>query len=123
MKTAVLVAFMGAIGALTRWQAGVLASRHTDSVLPIGTITVNLLGSFLLGLLMAISLQGAIPENWRVPLSVGLLGSFTTFSTFSVETVTLLQQGQARLALFNMAIQLGLGLAAAACGLTLGKSL
>ena len=72
---------------------------------------------------MAVSVAGNIPESWRVPLAAGLLGSFTTFSTFSVETVTLLQQGQPRLALINMTIQLGLGLAAAACGMTIGKSI
>lgn len=123
MKTAILVALMGALGALARWQTSVLANRYSDSLFPTGTIAVNLLGSFLLGLLMAISMAGTIPESWRVPLSAGLLGSFTTFSTFSVETVTLLQQGQARLALFNVVIQLMLGLAAAACGLTIGKSI
>ena len=123
MKTALLVALLGAIGALSRWQIGILANRYSDSLLPIGTIAVNLLGSFFLGLLMAVSMEGSIPESWRVPLAAGLLGSFTTFSTFSVETITLLQQGQPRLALLNLTLQLGLGLAAAACGLTIGKSI
>ena len=114
---------MGALGALSRWQLGQLATQHSESMLPLGTIAVNLLGSFVLGLLMSASLTGQVPESWRIPLATGFLGSFTTFSTFSVETVQLVQQGELRLALLNIGVQLGLGLAAAAGGLTLGRAL
>ena len=122
--TILAVAAGGALGAVARFLVSFGAEPLLGYWFPFGTFIVNVIGSLALGVLIQLtSLAWSPSAEVRAFLVVGVLGAFTTFSTFSVETVTLLQQGQARLALFNMAIQLGLGLAAAACGLTLGKSL
>jgi len=115
------VAMMGAMGALcrlglTRW----LGSGR----IPWGTLAANVIGSFALGLLVALTLHGElVPRAWRVPLTTGFLGALTTFSTFSVETVMLVQAGDGRGAALNLVAQLSLGLVAAAGGLLLGRVL
>lgn len=115
------VAGAGALGACARYGVGLWLP---DGRIPWATLAVNLAGSFLLGLLVALSLEGELlPRAWRVPLSTGFLGAFTTFSTFSVETVRLLQAGDWRGALLNLLAQLGLGLLAAILGLASGRSL
>jgi CrcB protein len=123
MRLALLISLFGALGALARWQVSEWAQKSSQTLLPLGTITVNILGSFMLGMLLSASLGEQVPESWRVPLATGFLGSFTTFSTFSVETIQLIQQGQLRAALLNLLIQLGVGLAAAAGGMALGRAL
>lgn len=123
MRLALLLALFGALGALARWQIGELAQKSSQTLLPLGTITVNIAGSFLLGLLASASLGELVPETWRIPLATGFLGSFTTFSTFSVETVNLVHQGHYKVAMGNLLLQLGVGLAAAAGGIALGRSL
>ncbi len=123
MRTLIAIAVMGALGALARHGLGSWAKAQVDSPLPVGTITVNLLGCFLLGLLTTLAFSQAVPEAWRGPLAIGFLGSFTTFSTFGVETVLLAQRGQVGAALLNVAVQLGVGFLAAFAGLGLGRLL
>lgn len=90
----VYVAFGGALGALARYGLGGWIQARTGFAFPWGTLAVNVLGSFLLGLGLRY-LEGvpAAPE-FRALVSIGLLGAFTTFSTFSYETVTLLEEGE-----------------------------
>ena len=121
LRLAFFIALAGALGALARWRIGEWAHKSSNTLLPLGTMTVNIAGSFLLGVLISASLGGSVPESWRVPLATGFLGSFTTFSTFSVETIHLIEQGQLRLAMLNLLLQLSLGLVAAAGGLALGR--
>lgn len=114
------VAVMGAAGAVCRHAVGVLL-RDAPVPVPASTLLVNLTGSLLLGLLLAAApAWPALSPTWRLWLGVGFLGSFTTFSTFGVDTVLLVQAGQARVALLNVGLHLVLGLAAAALGLFLG---
>ena len=114
------VAVMGAAGAVCRYGVGVLLRDAPFSV-PAGTLAVNLAGSLLLGLLLAAApAWPALSPAWRLALGVGFLGSFTTFSTFGVDTVLLVQAGQGRAALLNVGLHLALGLAAAALGLAIG---
>lgn len=83
----------GALGAAARYLAGsALASRGGDW--PLGTLVVNMLGGFLMGLLTAIVLKGQTSETIRLFVGVGLLGGFTTFSAFSLESFQLLVRGQ-----------------------------
>jgi CrcB protein len=85
-----LVAIGGALGALARWGFSSYVQRFAE-LFPIGTLSVNIVGSLLLGFIMASSkYYGAFPRNWRLLLATGFCGSFTTFSTFSYETFTLL---------------------------------
>jgi CrcB protein len=90
--------FVGAIGRF--WLSG-LAQRLSDRF-PFGTLTVNLLGSFLLGLLATLFLERVVSQDVRLFLLVGLLGAFTTYSTFSLETFDLMVEGEWFLAGTNM---------------------
>lgn len=122
-----MVALGGALGAVCRWQVGGLAQRHwighlTWGHLPVGTLVVNVLGCLVLGALAGLSAD-AVPPRWRLAVGTGFLGSFTTFSTFGVETVKLAQDGLPLVAAANLALQLGCGLVAATAGLALGRAL
>ncbi len=112
---------MGGLGAISRYA---VALWIPPGRIPWGTLAVNVVGSFLLGLLVALSLGSeVVPRAWRLPLTTGFMGAFTTYSTFSVETVRLLEQGDWRGAGLNLAAQLGLGLVAAAAGLVAGRAI
>lgn len=114
----------GAIGSGARYLAVGAVQRHLGTALPWGTLAVNLLGSFLLGVLLPIGLRGtALSPTAVIALSVGVLGGFTTYSSFSVETLTLMQQGSHAAALANVAGTLLLCLAASWLGVQLGTRL
>lgn len=119
MTAAFLVLLGGALGAPLRYVTDlVIQSRH-DSVLPWGTLAVNVAGSFVLGLVAA----AALPAWALTLLGTGLCGSLTTFSTFGYETVRLLEDGSYAAALANAVGNLALGLGAGALGWWLGASL
>lgn len=90
MRQSVLV-FVGAgIGANGRYWAGVAMATRFGAAFPIGTLAVNWVGSFLMGLLMSLAISGEWSASWRVFLAAGCLGGFTTMSAFSYETLSLL---------------------------------
>lgn len=90
-----LVALGGAVGAVLRFY---LSETLPSEAFPWATLSVNLVGSFLLGVVMAATLVDALGETEALLLGVGLLGAFTTMSTFSVETVMMVEDGRWRLA-------------------------
>lgn len=90
-----LVALGGALGAVLRFY---ISESMPDADFPWATLSVNLVGSLLLGALTAATLSNGLSEPQALLLGVGLLGAFTTMSTFSVETITLMEAGQWRLA-------------------------
>jgi len=107
------VALGGASGALLRYGAMLLTQRYLGQRFPWGTLLVNLLGCFLLGALLAWSSErSALSEPTRLFLTVGLLGAFTTFSTFGHETLELLRDGATAAALGYVGASLLCGLAA-----------
>jgi fluoride exporter len=110
-----LVMLGGAVGAAARYHLGGAIGR--SSVYPWGTLWVNVLGGLLMGALMA----RAPGETARLLLGVGVLGGFTTFSAFSLETVMLLQRGSAGAALGYVAASVLGACAALWLGLTLGR--
>lgn len=113
MIEAVAVALGAAVGAPLRYLTDrAVAARH-DSVFPWGTLAANLIGSFALGLLTGLSVDGWLGAG----LSTGLCGALTTYSTFSYETLRLAESGARWLALANVALSLFAGLGAAALGL------
>jgi fluoride exporter len=94
VRIALLIVF-GALGTLARYGLQGLVQHPTSSGFPSGTLVVNLAGCFLLG---GISQYGllhlSIPPEWRMGITVGFFGAFTTFSTFSCEAVHLLEDGE-----------------------------
>ena len=111
----------GALGAITRYGVGVMTHDLIGEPSPIGTLVVNVLGCFLLGMIALSAVGAALPVDLRVALAVGFLGGLTTFSAFGVESFDMLQRGQTIAALTNIAAQLVLGLLAAWAGATFGR--
>jgi CrcB protein len=96
-----LVLIGGAIGSVARYGAGRASSALFGLALPWGTLFVNLFGGFAMGVLAGVLARGqaGAGEGLRLFLAVGVLGGFTTFSSFSLETVLMIQRGQTVLAL------------------------
>ncbi len=122
MDRTLLVAVGGLCGSVGRyWMSGAV-QRLNGNEFPVGTLSVNLLGSFILGLVMILSIErGLINANVRILLAVGFCGGFTTMSTFSYETYTLLRDGSVALALYNMGSTMGGCLAAVWVAATLAR--
>jgi fluoride exporter len=93
-----LIFLGGGLGALARYGLGLAAARAFGPDLPWGTLACNLIGGLAMGALAAAVLSGAGSENLRLFAGVGLLGGFTTFSAFSLETAAMLQRGDLALA-------------------------
>ncbi|MCA8929992.1 MAG: fluoride efflux transporter CrcB [Alphaproteobacteria bacterium] len=94
MKMVLFVAAGGALGAMARYGTVVAVGRLTGIGFPWGTVTVNLVGSLVLGLLIGALAHGLhLSQEMRGMVVVGFLGAFTTFSTFSLDAVTLMERG------------------------------
>ncbi len=116
MSTLLLVSFASALGAPARYLLDrFIQSRH-ERVLPWGTWTVNVTGALLLGLLVGIAREHAVSEAFVTALGAGFLGSYTTFSTFTWETVRLVEDGAYLGATLNVVLTLVVGLGAAVVG-------
>jgi CrcB protein len=121
MREILLVALGGGVGAALRGAIDLLAAR-VGLAAPPATLAINLVGSFVAGLLVALVVErGALPAELRPLLIVGLLGGFTTFSAFAVQTLRL-GEGAPLSALAYVAASLLLGLLAAAAGLAIGRA-
>ena len=106
MMKILLIGVGGAIGAILRYVCAGWGQRLTDSALPVGTLGVNVLGCFLLGGLAAwFAGPQLVREEYRVAIMVGLLGGFTTFSTYALETLTLAKAGALQHAVLNPGLQ------------------
>jgi CrcB protein len=119
-----LVFLGGGIGATARYWLQGLVYRFISAGFPYGTLAVNLLGSFIIGFLMSFFEQRFIVNpSLRIFLTIGILGGFTTFSTFSYETMALLRDGSLGLGVLNVLASVGSCLLAAWLGIALGKLL
>jgi CrcB protein len=109
-----LIALFGGLGSVCRYLVGLGVRKIAPEHIPVGTLAVNLLGCFAIGLLFTL-LQGRAPDQqatWRAALAVGFLGGFTTFSAFGLETATMLSRGQTGQAVAYIVTSVGAGLAA-----------
>lgn len=103
MKTAATIALFCAGGGLTRYYLSGWVYSLLGRSFPYGTFTVNILGAYLIGLVMELGLRSTlIPDSLRLGLTVGFMGGLTTFSTFSYETYTLLEDGRFIVAFINI---------------------
>ena len=117
MMQVLFIAAGGALGAVLRFAVanGVYAVTGRD--FPYGTLTVNVIGSLLMGLLYVLLVERiAFAVEWRAFLLIGVLGAFTTFSTFSIETLSLIESGAHARALLNMLLSVSLCVMAAWIG-------
>lgn len=112
----------GALGALTRYGVQSLVQQFWPGRLPLGILVVNTLGSLLVGLVFVLLAdKGLLTTTWRPFLIIGLLGSFTTFSTISLDTIQLFGEGQYLLAMANISLNVVLGLVAVSVGMALAR--
>ncbi len=118
------VALGGAIGAVTRWVSSQWLQSLWGRDFPYGTLLVNVLGSFLIGLLYVIIVEKLLLDaQWRAFLMVGILGALTTFSTFSMDTVQMFEHGEPLKALLNVVSNVVCCLVVTWLGLMVGREL
>jgi CrcB protein len=120
-----VIAVGGAAGSMLRFWLANLIQHRAGTTFPWGTIAVNVIGSFLIGFIFCATLEGgrfAASAGWRNFLMVGVLGGFTTFSAFSLQTLELWRAGNPVHALLNVLVSVGLCLAAVAAGWSVGSS-
>ncbi|MEK7485507.1 MAG: fluoride efflux transporter CrcB [Planctomycetota bacterium] len=112
-----LVGLGGFLGAILRYLISTGLQKWTSSTFPYGTLTVNLLGCFLIGILMFLAQEKqTLSPSYRLLLVTGFLGGFTTFSAFGYESMRLFWEGQVGLAWLNISLQVFGGLVAVEAG-------
>jgi CrcB protein len=121
----ILAISIGAIlGANARYFLGRFVAERMGVAFPYGTLIINVSGSFLIGLLLAIVTERVVGPAWiRPALAIGFLGSYTTFSTFSYETLRLVENGSMMAAGVNVAVSVAASLIAVYLGTLLGRAL
>lgn len=119
LKNLLLVGLGGAIGSMLRYAATLLVSSKN---FPWSTLAVNIIGSFIIGIVLATSLKDeSFSNNWKLFLATGICGGFTTFSAFSAENMELLQTGKITIAATYILVSVVLGIAAGFLGYGLSK--
>lgn len=118
------IAFASAVGGVSRYLLGGLIQRLSGGTFPMGTLLINITGSFLLGLIYRYSADSAaIAPEVRAMLTIGFCGGYTTFSSFSYESIRLIEDGQAGRAFVYVALSILLCLGGTAMGIVAGREL
>ncbi len=118
------IGLLGGLGCISRYLMSGWVYNLFGRTLPYGTLVVNIGGSFLLGFLMTFGLRSTLlPVGLRVGLTVGFMGGFTTFSTFSYETLKLIEEGSLMQAGANILMNVSLCLISVAAGMMLARQL
>jgi CrcB protein len=124
MTKYLLVLLGGGVGAVLRFIAGTFVLKFFTGAFPLGTLLINVTGSFVIGILMTFFLNhSTLDPNWRLFLVTGILGGYTTFSSFEWETFFTLREGAALVAVSYFLLSIALGLAAVWLGATLAGGL
>jgi len=123
MRYLLFIAIGGATGAVSRYLIGAWVHSLWEGRLPLGTLLVNAAGSLGIGVIYVLIERQILHPDWRGVLMVGFLGAFTTFSTFSLESITLLEAGHVGDALFYMLASGILCVAMAGAGIHLTRFL
>jgi CrcB protein len=122
VSPALWVGIGGFAGSIVRYAIGTWIGGRVSTAFPVGTFVINVSGSFLLGLVMGLGETRLLPPPVRPLVAIGFVGGYTTFSTFTYETVRLLEQGSLLAAGVNAVASVLLGLAAALLGLAVGRA-
>jgi CrcB protein len=123
MKIILAIGLGSFIGGVSRYLITLFIQNKFLSTFPYGTLCVNILGCFLIGVIYALSDKGNVSPAWRLFLATGIMGGFTTFSSFSNETVSMLRDAEYVQAFSYVAYSVILGLAATFGGISLIKYL
>ncbi|MGP8214920.1 MAG: fluoride efflux transporter CrcB [Bacteroidia bacterium] len=125
IKAITLIGIGGAIGSISRYLAAqYIQSRFILSGFPYGTLAVNVLGCLVIGIVYGLSQRfNWLSPEWRIFLTTGFCGGFTTFSTFSIESVNLMEGGEIFYFAINIAASIIIGFAATYSGISIIKSL
>ena len=113
-KNFLIVGLGGALGSMLRYATSLLISIKS---FPFATLSINIVGSFIIGLVLAFSIKDeSFANNWKLFLATGICGGFTTFSAFTLENMQLLQSGKTGMAFLYIALSIVLGIAATFAG-------
>jgi CrcB protein len=124
MEKFVLISLGAVFGANARYWIGDWAAQKWGASFPLGTLLINVSGSFVLGLFMTLATERfLIDPRWRLLVAVGFLGAYTTFSTYTYESLSLILKGEWLSGTLNLLGSAVLGIIAAVCGVYLGKLL
>jgi CrcB protein len=120
----VLIAIGGAAGAVSRFAVDDTLTRWLGGSFPVGTLVVNLSGTFVLGILVALVIErSTLPSDIRAPVMIGFIGAYTTFSTWMLESARLMDDGAWLMAAANLGGSVLLGLLAVFAGLAVGRAI
>lgn len=121
MQHLIFIALGGMTGALARYGLSRLVQLSVNEIFPWGTLFVNLSGSLAIGVFFEMFDRAAVPSDLRSFITIGFLGAYTTFSTYSLETINLLREGEIRLCLTNVILNNILGLLLVIIGMYAAK--
>ena len=121
MRILLLIGLGSFLGGIGRYLLTIYIQDRFLSSMSYGTIAVNIIGCFLIGIVFGLAEKANVSSEWRFFLATGILGGFTTFSSFSYETVALLREQQYWYAFFNVGISIFLGLLATVIGILISK--
>lgn len=120
----VMVGVGGGLGSILRFWLGSYIGSRMGTRFPYGTFVINITGSFLIGLILALlTVKTQWSSNWRYLIPIGFLGGYTTFSSFEWETLRTIQDGQIALALLYVGTSVVFGFAAVWGGLIVGRAM
>ena len=121
MRILLLIGLGSFLGGVSRYLLTILIQNKFLTSIPYGTLAVNIIGCFLIGIVYGLAEKMNINREWQLFLATGILGGFTTFSSFSYETISLFREQQYGYALLNISISIFLGLAATVVGIIIAK--
>ena len=121
IRILLLIGTGGFIGSVGRYLISQFVQDRVLSSFPFGTMLVNVIGCFLIGVVFSFSERGSMPSEWRLFLATGICGGFTTFSAFTNESVALLRDGQLLYSMFYIGGSVIAGIIATFCGIAVVK--